>query len=116
MTSRRFSMLGLKLVIAGVLTITASTAFGQPGSGTVPVNPPAGGFGIDGDLGANTPTAGIGDWVPGSAGSGGNVLTAAGVSLDPVNTFHLIDLFNSGADDNFAGGQKFDGDPNTWTW
>jgi hypothetical protein len=85
-------------------------------AGTAPVNPPTGGFGIDGDLGANTPTAGIGDWLPGSAGSGGSVLTAAGVPVDAANTYHLIDLFSSGSDDNFAGGLKFDGNPNGWTW
>src|SRR5439155_7192721 len=86
------------------------------GPGTAPIVAPPGGFGIYGNLGANTPTAGIGDWVPGVAGAGGSVLTAAGAPLDPASTYHLIDLYNSGSDDNFVGGLKFDDDPNSWGW
>src|ERR1051326_3036334 len=102
----------------GDSSLTASATFTDaPSAGTAPVNPPTGGFGIDGDLGANTPTAGIGDWVPGSSGSGGNVLTAAGVPITSGTTFHAIDAYQSGTDNNFAGGQKFDGNPNTdWPW
>ncbi|HXJ76800.1 MAG TPA: hypothetical protein VNM37_28340, partial [Candidatus Dormibacteraeota bacterium] len=84
--------------------------------GLAPVNPPVGGFRIEGDLQANTPTVGQGDWVPGPAGSGGNVLTSNGVPVNPVLTFHLLDLYNSGTDDNFAGGDKVDDNPSTWAW
>jgi len=98
--------------------LIATTSFTDaPSPGTAPVDPPTGGFGIDGNVQANAPTAGIGDWVPGPAGSGGNVLTAAGVPIVPGTTFHAIDLYDSGSDNNFAGGNKFDGNPQSeWTW
>src|SRR6185369_12245848 len=38
--------------------------------GTARVVTPAGGFGIDGDLLANTPTNNVGDWLPNSSSSG----------------------------------------------
>src|ERR1043165_8358366 len=85
-------------------------------TGTAPVNPPTGGFAIDGNLQANVATPGIGDWTPGASGSGGFVLSSGGLPIDPTTTYHLTDLFNSGNDDNFAGGQKFDDNPNTWSW
>src|SRR5262245_25840160 len=78
-----------------------------PPSGTVPLSVPAGGFGIDGDLQANTPAVGVGDWVPGPAGSGGSVLDSAGNPISSINTFHLIDAYESAFDDNFAGGDKW---------
>src|SRR5437868_2900878 len=65
---------------------------------TAPVNPPTGGFAIDGNLQANSPVTGIGDWIPGSAGSGGNVLTSAGVPINPARTYHIIDPYNGGDD------------------
>jgi len=86
-----------------------------PPSGTAPMQLPAGGFGIDGDAQANTPGIGIGDWVPDPTGSGGAVLTSAGVPLDPTTTFHLIDAYG-GIDTNFKSGLKVDDDPNTWSW
>jgi len=53
--------------------------------GTAPVNPPTGGFAIEGNLQANVSLTGtndgIGDWLPGVAGAGGNVLNAAGTPL-----------------------------------
>ena len=54
--------------------------------------------------------------MPGPAGAGDFVLTAAGVPVDSGVTFHLIDLYNSGTDDNFAGGDKVDDNPSTWAW
>src|ERR1043166_7242361 len=87
-----------------------------PPTGTAPLTSPAGGFGLDGDLLANTPLSGIGDWVPGSSGSGGYVLNSNGTPVNPAITFHLIDLYASSSDNNFAGGKKVDDDPNTWTW
>src|SRR5207253_11454 len=98
------------------LLILSSQSFAQVGPGTAPVNPPTGGFGIDGDLRANLPApAGIGDWLPFSPGSGGSVLDASGVPLNNITTFHLIDRYVS-PDNNFAGGLKFDDNPNHWTW
>ena len=87
-----------------------------PPTGVAPVLVPAGGFGIEGDLFANSPGAGAGDWLPGPGGSGGSVLDAAGVPLNPNTTFHLIDLFNTTADDVFVGGLKWTDNPNTWQW
>src|SRR6266498_3537232 len=91
--------------------------------GTAPVAPPTGGFSIDGDLFANTP-ANKGDWMlrPTSppAGSGTAVLDAAGNPLNPTLTFHLVDPFNSGTDNNFGPGisgcKKADDNPTCWTW
>ena len=47
--------------------------------GVVPVNPPAAGFGMDGDLKANVPGNGVGDWLPNTAAPGG-VLSATGAA------------------------------------
>jgi gliding motility-associated-like protein len=84
---------------------------------TAPVNPPAGGFRIEGDLQANTPALGVGDWIPGPAGSGGYVMTSAGVVLNPTRTFHFIDAYGSG-DDVFTSGHRDDdpNDPTKWKW
>ena len=45
------------------------------------VENPSGGFEIDGNLEANSPTSGVGDWVMGSAGSGGFVFDQSGNPL-----------------------------------
>src|SRR5437762_11121081 len=87
-----------------------------PPTGTAPIIAPSGGFGIDGDLQANTPTVGIGDWIPSNGGTGGSVLDSAGNPINAINTFHLIDSYDSSVDDNFAGGDKWNDDPNTWAW
>src|SRR5204863_684392 len=79
---------------------------------------------IEGDLLSNTPTSpspfapNQGDWYLGTGGSGGNVLNndATGTPVNSATTFHLVDPFNSGTDDNFAGGDKVDDNPNTWNW
>ncbi|MDN3655274.1 hypothetical protein QWZ08_06550 [Ferruginibacter paludis] len=89
----------------------------QPDPGTVPVVIPTGGFAVEGNLQANTPTAGIGDWLPGPAGAGGNVLLSpSGLPVNTSTTFHLTDLYASASDNNFSGGLKFDQNPNQWTW
>src|SRR5262249_36523556 len=88
-----------------------------PPNGIAPVNPPAGFFSIEGDLLANVPTSGVGDWVSNSVSSGGGfVLYTNGAPVDTNNTFHFIDAYGSGADDNFAGGDKVHDNPNTWSW
>jgi hypothetical protein len=78
---------------------------------------PLGGFGIDGDLLANTPLAGAGDWhfTTNFPGSGNPVLTASGAPIDPLMTFHFVDPFNSG-DSVFSSGSKWTDDPGAWTW
>src|SRR5690348_8484515 len=51
----------------------ATTTVTCPGlqTGVAPISPPIGGFGIDGELIANTPMSGVGDWLPDSSGLGG---------------------------------------------
>jgi hypothetical protein len=95
------------------VSFLGTTAQVVPGVAQVTV--PTGGFHIEGNLQANTPTAGIGDWLPGPAGAGGNVLTAAGVPVNAATTFHLTDPYNT-AENNFAGGKKYNDNPNIWTW
>src|SRR5437773_1169930 len=88
-----------------------------PPAGIAPVISPAGGFGIDGDLMANTPAANVGDWLLSTnSGTGGAVLDAAGVPLNPATTFHFVDPYNSSSDNTFVGGLKWTDDPNTWNW
>ncbi len=96
--------------------LTATTTFSDsvPLPGLAPVSPPAGGFAIDGDLLANTPD-GTGDWVSNSA-PGGFVLYTNGTPVDSTTTFHFIDPYDSKSDNNFAGGDKVNDDPNTWSW
>jgi hypothetical protein len=98
-----------------VILFYSSKIISQVGPGSIAVNNPTGGFHIEGNLQANTPTIGIGDWVPGPAGAGGNVLSAAGVPVNALTTFHLTDPYNT-AENNFAGGKKFNDNPNSWTW
>src|SRR4051812_47503166 len=82
--------------------------------GLAPVNTPTGGFAIEGDLKANTPTSGTGtlswlapnqgDWLSGPGGTGGFVLdgTPLGAPINPATTLHLYDKFDSNIDDNFS--------------
>ncbi len=98
-----------------LLSVSYLKTTAQVASGTAPLTVPTGGFQIEGDLQANTPVAGKGDWLPGNAGAGGNVLTAAGVPVNATTTFHLTDLYNT-SENNFSGGKKFNDNPNIWTW
>src|SRR5437899_1831434 len=106
------------------LTASATFTDAVPPKGVAPVSPPTGGFAIEGDLLSNTPTtpapfaANQGDWYPGPGGTGGNVLNgdATGTPVNSTTTFHLVDAFDSATDDNFAGGDKVDDNPNTEHW
>ena len=86
------------------------------------VNPPSGYFHIDGNLRANTPTIGIGDWLTGLGGSGGFVMSDTGIPIDAATTKLLIkDNYKPTADLIFSSGSKFDGNPNGagnggWSW
>src|ERR1051325_3216362 len=104
----------LAVFLGGLPTVHAT----PPPGGVVPVIVPAGGFAIDGDVCANMPTAGVGDWLTNAMypGAGGGVLSATGVSLDIQKTFHLIDPYNTTADNVFNGGAKWYDNPNSWTW
>ena len=108
---------------AGVYILSAflflsTKMLAQPGPGIANVTIPSGGFHIDGNLQANTPTVGKGDWLAGATGSGGYVLNsnATGTPVNSSTTYHLYDKQNSSSDDNFAGGLKFDDNPNGWSW
>jgi hypothetical protein len=102
--------------ITGAATFANAKALCPPfPHGTVPVTTPAGGFGIDGDLQANTPMIGTGDWVPGPSGSGGSVLDVNGAPLT-ATTFHIRDPYSSASDNVFSSGSRVNDDPNTYTW
>src|SRR5262249_4200462 len=75
-----------------------------------------GGFAIEGNLQANTPTVGVGDWLPGPAGSGGAVLDVSGTPVNQATTFHFTDMYINGGDNTFKGGLKLTDDPNSWGW
>ena len=94
-----FKSLGMFFLIA--LMFTKSSAQ------IAPVNPPTGGFHIDGNLRANTPTVNIGDWLFGVGGTGGFVLNNNGTAVDPAHTGRRTDLFNSNSDSIFTQGSKF---------
>ena len=93
--------------------VSAASSLFVPG---VAPNGDPGGFDIEGDLRANTPTANTSDWTPGVSGSGVGVLTAAGVPVNAVKTFHAVDLYDSQQDNIFTGGLKYPDNPNTWNW
>jgi len=50
------------LFAAGLLLVNTAGAVPPP-TGVAPVEPPAGGFAVDGNLLANMPTANLGDWL-----------------------------------------------------
>ena len=110
-----FALTLIKAFFAFFLFSNSLTIYAQVGPGTAAVTAPTGGFRIEGDLEANSPVGGIGDWLPGSAGGGGNVLTATGVPVNAATTFHLTDPYNA-SENNFSGGKKFNDNPNIWTW
>src|SRR5688572_1368045 len=112
------SILNRALALSAGLLCMSSIAFGQAvQQGVSPMVPPPGGLALDGNLRANTPTAGVGDWMPGApgSGSGGSVLNGLGVPIDPTTTYHSIDGFVTG-DDIFDGGTKKNDNPNFVTW
>jgi len=77
--------------------IFSSKTFSQ----VAPVNPPTGGFNIDGNVQATTDP--VGDWLQGPS-SGGYVLHNDGSPVDPTHTFFVSDLFNDALDDVFKEG------------
>jgi len=104
----------LFLVLMALWGLTVQAV--PPPSGVAPVVSPAGGFAIEGDLLANTPSTGAGDWLPGAGGTGGSVLDANGLPLNAGMTFHLTDAYNDSNDDTFGGGLKWTDNPNSWQW
>lgn len=74
------------------------------------VNPPTGGFAIDGGLRANTPTVNQGDWYPGTGGTGGSVFDNTGAVISPATNQTSgrapAEAYN-GNDNIFTEGSKF---------
>src|SRR2546422_7222795 len=107
-----------RVLLGSLLLLGLAGRASPPPAGTAPISPPAGGFAIDGDVLANTVIPNIGDWVflTNYPGSGGGVLSAAGVPINPTITLHFVDPYNSSADSTFSGGLKWTDNPNTWTW
>jgi hypothetical protein len=102
----------VKKILTPVLLLLSTFSFAQQ---VIPVYPPAGGFHIDGNLRANTPTANVGDWLTGPGGSGGFVMDDGGIVNDTTTTTHFVDPYLS-VDDIFFGG-KYNQDPNIfWSW
>src|SRR5688572_28770601 len=104
------------MCVAVVLSATVLRAVPPP-AGVAPVTAPVGGFAIDGDLIANQPASGAGDWLslPSVPGSGEGVVALNGVPLNPNMTFHYLDPADGSADNIFQGG-KWDQDPKDWSW
>ncbi|WP_170152876.1 gliding motility-associated C-terminal domain-containing protein [Ulvibacter antarcticus] len=90
--------------------------FGSSYAQTINTTTPAGGFEIDGNLGSNTPTNGVGDWVEGVAGTGGFVLTSTGDGVNVSTSALKRDQFNSPGDNIFAAGLTSNDNPGTWIW
>src|SRR5436190_13586063 len=107
-----FPLLGIIFALFGVGVQAV-----PPPAGVAPLTSPAGGFAIDGNLMANLPTAGVGDWLMSTnAGSGASVLDSAGNPLDPARTFHFRDVYNATSDNTFGGGLKWTDNPGIWQW
>lgn len=100
------SFRNITLFLSISLLFFSSQIFGQ----FADVNPPTGGFAIDGGLRANIPIAGQGDWYPGSGGSGGSVFDNNGNVIAPAtNQTSGRDAGEPyGSNDNiFTNGSKF---------
>ena len=80
-----------------------------------PVVKPDGGFHIDGNLQANTPQQGVGDWLIGDSGTGGFVFNNNGLPVDPTRTIRISDPYNTNTDNIFQG-SKANENPNSWKW
>ena len=110
----------LQWFVLGLLAMAQIVLAVPPPTGIAPVSPPPGGFGIDGELFANTPAANVGDWVADAnvaTGSGLGVLKSDGSPIDGIRTFHFTDPYNDTSNDRiFSGGAKWVDNPNTWGW
>src|SRR5882724_5868583 len=111
-TRKRFSSFVLLSFLA-LWAFSERAIAAPPPGGIAPVNVPAGGFGIDGNLLANVPIGGAGDWVSNSL-PGGGVLSPGGVPLNAATTFHFLDAYNDNNDLIFNGGLKWTDNPNVW--
>ncbi|MBI4719715.1 MAG: hypothetical protein HY770_00460, partial [Chitinivibrionia bacterium] len=100
-----------------MLAVVCALAFASPAWSQVPGV--ANGFGVDGNLLANSP-GGIfldtNDWLDGPGGTGTGVLNWNGTPKDPTMTFHVLDLTGNADLDVFAESDKVFHDPNTYDW
>ncbi|MDP2067455.1 MAG: hypothetical protein Q8K04_00690 [Lutibacter sp.] len=114
---RQFLVLSL-FIVTTVLTSFTLTAQNLPG--IAPVQTPIGGFGVDGDAYANTPTPGIGDWFYNATlypGAGRGLFNPDGTVTDPTRTFFLQDNWIQNTDLTiFTGTNKINHNPSTYTW
>jgi hypothetical protein len=102
------TLLSLSFTAVTIIIMTFPTY-----SQLAPVNPPSGGFRIDGDLKAGTPTANEGDWLSGT--SGGFVFNNEGTLVNGSNSRLIRDAYNTSGDDVFSG-SSFSQNPNSWRW
>ncbi len=112
--------LSSSLKICFFIFLISSKSFAQ----VAPVDPPTGGFRIEGDVKANVPTVGQGDWVSGASGAGTYVIQFVSPNWVPVNlttTKFIQDAYNNTSDLVFSG-SAFSDNPNTlgkgvgWKW
>ena len=113
------------LILSLFIATTVLTGFklsAQNLPGIAPVQTPIGGFGVDGDAYANTPTPAylnVGDWFYDSTlypGTGRGLFTGGSVT-DPTRTFFLQDNWLQNTDLTiFTGRNKINDHPNTYTW
>jgi len=107
----------VRLFVTSLFALNTAQAV-LPPNGNAPVDPPPYGFAIDGDLMANVPELNVGDWITNTnlaPGTGGSVLTLAGLPINSNRTFHLRDPYN-GNDNIYKGGMKWRDNPNLWEW
>ena len=107
--------------VALFIVTTVQTGFtltAQNIRGTVPVLTPIGGFGVDGDAYANTPTPGIGDWFYSAVypGTGGGLIDADMHPLYPTMTYFLQDDWGGTDATIFTASNKINDNPSTYTW
>src|ERR1043165_9891076 len=110
---RKIISAGVGLLLPALHLMAAS-----PPNGIAPLVVPVGGFAIEGNLLANTPTTGIGDWIAMTnlaPGAGGGVLASNGTPLNAVTTFHFVDPYTSVGDTIMTAGNA-NTSPNAWTW
>jgi hypothetical protein len=117
---RQFLVLSL-FIVTTVLTSFTLTAQNLPG--IAPVQTPIGGFGVDGDAYANTPTPAylnVGDWFYNATlypGTGRGLFNPDGTITDPTRTFFLQDNWIQNTDLTiFTGTNKINHNPSTYTW
>ncbi|TAL42539.1 MAG: T9SS type A sorting domain-containing protein [Chitinophagaceae bacterium] len=104
-----------KSLLLFVTTLVFIISYGQ--AGIVPVNPPTGGFSIDGYLQRQGPG---GDWLEGPSGSPSGTFLLTD-DLSPLFTgaafTWAIDAWNSNSDETFKNGKnRFNDNPNNWKW